>query len=73
MLLQSFHGSDFQKHLSHCSERALLTSSQISDDKKIMLTTLAVGSALERWFPDMDLIIKNTAFLDPSLRKLQTT
>ena len=45
MLLQSFHGSDFQKHLSHCSERALLTSSQISDEKKIKLTTLAVGSA----------------------------
>ena len=32
---------------------------------------ITVGKALKRRFPDTEFIIKNTAFLDPSLRKMQ--
>ena len=65
-------GSDFQKHLSDCSDHALLSTRQLNDIKKTMYNyVITVGRALERRFPDADFIIRNTAFLDPSLRKLQ--
>ena len=64
-----FHGQDFQKHLSDCVEHALITERELNKAKRNMYNyIITVGKALERRFPDIDFI---TAFLDPSLRKLQ--
>ena len=61
-----FPGSDFQKHLFDCEEHALMTEREL---KSAMYSyVVAVGKALEKRFPDMEFIIKNTAFLDLTLQ-----
>ena len=68
----NFPGSEFQEHLSDCENHALLTIHQLNAAKKVMYNYIvSVGKALERRFPDMEFIIGNTAFLDPSLWMLQ--
>ena len=68
----NFPGSDFRQHLSDCTNHSLLSIRQIKAAQKNMYNyIISVGKALERRFPDMDFVIGNTAFLDPSLRKLQ--
>ena len=70
--IPNFPGSEFQKHLSDCENHALLTIHQLNAAKKAMYNYIvSVGKALERRFPDMEFIIGNTAFLDPSLWMLQ--
>ena len=32
---------------------------------------VTIGKALEHRFPELDFIVKNTAFLDPTMRSLQ--
>ena len=67
-----FPGSDFQKHLFDCEEHALMTERELKSAKKVMYSYIVtVGKALEKRFPDMEFIIKNTAFLDPTLRSFQ--
>ena len=65
-------GSDFQKHLLDCSEHALLTERKVNGAKQVMYNYIVTtGKALERRFPEMDLIVRNTAFIDPAVRSLQ--
>ena len=65
-------GSDFQKHLADCSDHAFISERELSDAKNIMFNYIVtVGKALENRFPDMNFIVKNTAFINPALRKLQ--
>ena len=65
-------GSDFQKHLQDCSEHALLTEREINGAKQVMYNYIVTtGKALEGRFPEMDLIVRNTAFIDPAVRSLQ--
>ena len=64
--------SDFQKHLLDCSEHALLTEREMNGAKQVMYNYIVTtGKALERKFPEMDLIVRNTAFIDPAVRSLQ--
>ena len=59
-------------HLSDCTEHALLTERELLKAKTIMYNyVITIGEALEKRFPEMDFIISNTTFLDPSLRKFQ--
>ena len=70
--IPKFPGSDFQKHVSDCENHSLLTIQQLKAAKKMMYSYIVlVSKALERRFPDMEFIIANTDFLDPSMRKLQ--
>ena len=67
-----FPGSDFQKHLSDCIEHSLLSGRELETAKKIMYDYIVtIGKALERRFPELDFIVKNMAFLDPTIRSLQ--
>ena len=65
-------GSDFQKHLTDCSEHALMSGRELTDAKKRMFNYIVtVGKALENRFPDLNFIIDNTAFVNPTLRKFK--
>ena len=65
-------GSDFQEHLLDCSEHALLTERELNGAKQVMYNYIVTtAKALERRFPEMDLIVRNTAFIDPVMRSLQ--
>ena len=64
-----FPGSDFQKHLSDCME---LSGRELETAKKLMYNYIVtIGKALEHPFVEWDFIVKNTAFLDPTMRSLQ--
>lgn len=70
--IQQFPGSDFQKHIVDCSEHALMSERELNDAKRRMYNyIITIGKALENRFPDMDFIMTNTAFVDPTLRNLQ--
>ena len=65
-------GSEFQKYLVDCTEHALLTARELNGAKKTMYSYIVTtGRALERRFPEIDVVVKNTAFLDPPMRSLQ--
>ena len=65
-------GSNLQRHLSDCVEHALLTSRELNKAKNIMYNYIVViGKALERRFPELDFIVQNTAFLDPTMHSMQ--
>ena len=70
--LALFPGADFQKHISDCIDHALLSERELNLAKKTMYTyIITIGKALECRFPELDFIVKNTAFLDPTMRSLQ--
>ena len=63
MQLQSYLGLTFKNICLIAQCMHFLPQSKISNAKKIIYNYIvAVGSALERQFPVMDLIINNTAF-----------
>ena len=65
-------GSNLQRHLSDRVEHALLTSRELNKVKYIMYNYIVViGKALERRFPELNFIVQNTAFLDPTMRSMQ--
>lgn len=68
-----FPGTDFQKHYKDCNDRALLSSREIQDACQCMYNyIIKVGESIEKRFPKMEFMVSNTAFLNPSLRCLQT-
>ena len=65
-------GRDLQKHLVDCVEHSLLTERDLRKAKETMVSYInAVATSLIERFPEMDFVIENTSFLDPSLRKSQ--
>ena len=65
-------GRDLQKHLVDCVEQSLLTEGDLRKAKKQWYHNIdTVATSLIERFPEMDFIIENTLFLDPSLRKFQ--
>ena len=66
-----FTGKETPKHLKHCIEHSLLTERELKVSKETMLLYVeTVSLSLIDCFPEMDFIIDNTSFLDPSLRQL---
>ena len=64
-------GKELQKHVKHCIEHSLLTERELKAVKETMLLYVeTVSLSLIDSFPEMDFIIDNTSFLDPSLRQL---
>ena len=64
-------GKELQKHVKHCIEHSLLTERELKAVKETMLLYVeTVSLSLIDRFPEMDFIIDNTSFLDPSLRQL---
>ena len=59
-------GSDF---LRDCTDHALMSETELTNVTFNYIVT--VGKALENRFPDMNFILGNNAFVNPSLRKLQ--
>ena len=55
-----------------CVEHSLLTERDLKQAKETMVLYVeAVATSLIERFPEMDFIIDNTSFLDPSLRRFQ--
>ena len=70
--VMSMPGRDLQKHLVDCVEHSLLTERDLKQAKETMVSYVeAVATSLIERFPEMDFIIDNTSFLDPSLRRFQ--
>ena len=64
-------GTDFQKHLLDCSEHALVTEGDLEKAKKNMVSYIyTVATSLKNRFPEMEFVIANTSFIDPSVRHL---
>ena len=69
--ISNLPGSDFQKHLLDCSEHALVTETDLNRAKENMVSYIyTIASSFKSRFPEMGFVIKNTPFLDPSLRQL---
>ena len=68
--IQKIPGCDFQKHYHDCIEHSLITERELKEAEANMCTfiTTVTRSLIER-FPEMDFIIDNTSFLDPSVIK----
>lgn len=61
-----------QKQLSDCEEHSLISSSELKAAEVHMYNyILTIGRALERCFPELDFIVKNTAFVNPTMRSMQ--
>ena len=70
--IEKLPGTDFQKHLRDCIEHSLLTEQQLKQAKENMKAYITViATSLTDRFPEMDFVIENTSFLDPSVRQFQ--
>ena len=68
-----FPGADFQKHYKDCQDHALLDSRELQEACKCMFNCIiTVGESIEKRFPELDFMVSNTAFVNPSMQCLQT-
>ena len=67
-----FPGTDFQDHYAKCVDHSLMESREIQEACKSMYRYIVkVGESIVKLFPEIDLIINNTMFLDPRMRNMQ--
>ena len=55
-----------------CQEHSLISSTELNSVCKLMYDYIVkVADSIEKQIPEADFTVRNTAFLDPSLRSLQ--
>ena len=68
----SMPGRDLRRHILDCVEHSLLTERDLKQAKETMVSYVEkVATSLIERFPEMDFIIDNASFLDPSIRQFQ--